>query len=169
MCVQAELSLLLSEETDDKHHFNLKKLMGSEKNKKQRKRKNAEEAEVDNFHMDVNDSRFSALFNNPNFNIDPSAPEFKKTKVMDDLIQHKVKKRQSNLNDGGKSDNIFCAESSSSGISTEVPAKVIEKLDRKIDYSTASLNQLVKSVKAKTVLLNEQKKLKSKTPNVKGH
>merc|ERR1711976_315399 len=48
----------------------------------------------DDFKLNVGDERFSELYDNPHFNIDPSAPEFKKTKAMESLIGEKVKRRK---------------------------------------------------------------------------
>ena len=41
------------------------------------------DAKPDSFEVDVKDDRFSALFVRPVFNIDPSEPNFKKTKAME--------------------------------------------------------------------------------------
>lgn len=42
--------------------------------------------------MDVNDTRFSALFSSHHFNIDPTDPHFRKTNAMDALISAKQKR-----------------------------------------------------------------------------
>ena len=47
--------------------------------------------------MEVHDPRFTELFENPHYNIDPSAPEFKKTKAVDLLIQEKQKRAKHKL------------------------------------------------------------------------
>lgn len=48
---------------------------------------------LQDFEINVNDDRFSALYNSHLFNIDPSDPNFKKTKNMEKLIQEKLKRR----------------------------------------------------------------------------
>lgn len=45
------------------------------------------------FEIDLEDQRFSAIYNSHHFNIDPTDPNFKKTKNMDKLIQAKLKRR----------------------------------------------------------------------------
>ncbi|CAG9761927.1 unnamed protein product [Ceutorhynchus assimilis] len=104
---QAELDLLLmnGEETKEKKHFNLKKIQDNEsesKNKKKKKNKkhnNQEEKEEDNFKVNVEDKRFSAIFTSHHYNIDPTDPHFKKTKAMETLIQEKIKRRNEGNND----------------------------------------------------------------------
>lgn len=48
----------------------------------------------DDFQMDLEDPRFSSLLNNHEFFIDPTNPQFKKTKAMDQILD---KKRKENL------------------------------------------------------------------------
>lgn len=95
---KAELELLLDDD-DGKAHFSLKKIQESESNKKSRRKKklkakmNEQKQSLPEFEIDVNDDRFSALYNSHLYNIDPSDPNFKKTKNMDKLIQEKLKRR----------------------------------------------------------------------------
>lgn len=125
---KAELELLLlNEEEDGKKHFNLKNMLHNEhesKTKKKRKlKKKQEEADTkDDFELNVNDERFSALYTSHLFNIDPTDPHFKKTKGMEKIIDEKLKRKID-------SDEI-----------KEAPAK----------KPKAELNALVKSVKRKT-------------------
>jgi hypothetical protein len=154
--------LLLAEDTDDRHHFNLKKLMketSSKKAKKQKRKLETEEGESDKFEMDVDDTRFTALFHNPNFNIDPSAPEFKKTKVMDELIQQKIRKRhEANKLPHDDTDTITPAVKREDNVRLAVSTQQAEvDQPKKPEDSKAALNQLVKSVKAKADLLKQQK------------
>merc|ERR1711976_396632 len=103
----------------------------------------------DDFKLNVGDERFSELYDNPHFNIDPSAPEFKKTKAMESLIDEKIKRRKAKKN---KRDSD----------SQEIPQKVQKLTDtesvievrREKDTSLASL---VRSVKAKTQSLQNRK------------
>merc|ERR1711915_939780 len=65
------------------------------KNRKSKAEEGVEEERacgVDNFDVNVNDERFAAIFNNPDFNIDPSQQNFKKTSGMDKLITEKQKR-----------------------------------------------------------------------------
>lgn len=110
---RAELELILDDGEDDKSHFNLKRIQESEidlknvsKSKRKRilkkTRKQIEEqrvqnaaaaAAVDDFDIDLADDRFKAVYERPEFSIDPTNPSFKKTKGMERLIEEKLKKR----------------------------------------------------------------------------
>jgi len=103
-----ELDLLVMDSDDDKRHFNYKTIVEQEKveaapaksKKKWKKRRKDMKAAVDDgvgendFNVDVTDNRFAAIFSRPEFNIDPSEPNFKKTKAMDRLIGEKQKRIQ---------------------------------------------------------------------------
>lgn len=52
------------------------------------------------FQMDINDPRFSAMYDNPLYNVDPSAPEFKRSKTMEAILDEKVKRRTMSKSDG---------------------------------------------------------------------
>ncbi|XP_055715891.1 ESF1 homolog [Phlebotomus papatasi] len=103
----AELSLLLDEKEEGKSHFSLKKIQSAEAETKKRKRKKllkkskaqiaeakAKKATEDDFKINVNDERFSAVFTSHLYNIDPTDPNFKKTRAMDVLIEEKLKRKQ---------------------------------------------------------------------------
>jgi len=49
--------------------------------------------------MDINDPRFAAIYDNPLYNVDPSAPEFKRSKTMEAILEEKVKRRTKNKAD----------------------------------------------------------------------
>ncbi|XP_072949110.1 ESF1 homolog [Epargyreus clarus] len=127
---KAELELLLDED-DGKAHFSLKKIQEADnvnkksKRKKKLKEKMKEQKEaLPDFEMNMHDERFSALFNSHLFNIDPSDPNFKKTKNMEKLIQEKIKRRP-----------------------VDTPADVTQPKKSKED---AELSLLVKNIKRKT-------------------
>ena len=42
--------------------------------------------------FDAEDPRFSAIYESPLYNIDPSNPKFKRTKAMTEVIQKKIRK-----------------------------------------------------------------------------
>ncbi|CAG9562016.1 unnamed protein product [Danaus chrysippus] len=126
----AELELLL-EDDDGKQHFSLKKIQEAENitNKSKRKRKLKEKMKqqkstVPDFEIDVDDKRFSALYESHHYNIDPTDPNFKKTKNMEKLIKEKLKRRPA--------DNM----------ETEPNAKKSRE--------ETELNMLVKNIKRKT-------------------
>ncbi|CAG0898289.1 unnamed protein product [Darwinula stevensoni] len=83
---------------DRKQHFNYKDIVKGEnesKTKKKRRLKseeNQKDQEKDEFQVDVNDSRFSALFSSHHFNVDPSHQHFKKTRGMEAIIAEKQKR-----------------------------------------------------------------------------
>ncbi|XP_065052501.1 ESF1 homolog [Rhopilema esculentum] len=140
---KSELELLIMDENDDKQHFSMKQIIENEARKKKRKRgkkKEAEQATVDNFEIDVKDSRFNALFNSPDYILDPSDPQFKKTKAMEKLIQEKQKRRKetTKIATGG----------------SEASSSKQNKLD-------PSLSFLIKNVKTRTEELMQRKKAKS--------
>ncbi|VVC92163.1 unnamed protein product [Leptidea sinapis] len=96
---KAELELLLDED-DGKQHFSLKKIQeaenGSKKSKRRKKLKEKmkeQKETVQDFEINLNDNRFSALYESHLYNIDPTDPNFKKTKNMEKLIQEKLKRR----------------------------------------------------------------------------
>jgi hypothetical protein len=87
----------------------------------------------------LNDPRFSAIYNDHKFNIDPSDQSFKKTKLMETLMEEKLKRKLANNENEttGKSDEQINNESSSS--------------------KNNSTNLLVKSIKSKTEVLKRKK------------
>ncbi len=81
----------------------------SEKTKKNRKQKNTDDD--NSFKLDVKDSRFSSLYNNSEYSIDPTNPNFKNTQGSADLLtaRHKhyaesksAHQKQSQIQDGIK-------------------------------------------------------------------
>lgn len=133
---QKELELLLGDNEEEKSHFSLKKIQETEEmssSKRRRKLKKLKkqginvEEQADNFELNVQDDRFSAVFSQPDFNIDPTNSGYKKTKGMEKLIQEKLKRRQTD------DDNV-------NSTSTEPKKKKIKDV---------SLNMLVKNIKKK--------------------
>jgi len=93
-----KLALMVMDSDDEKDHFNFKDIVESEtksvksKKKWKKKKKQLEIPEEDSFNVNVSDSRFSALFSRPEFNIDPTDSNFKKTKNMEKIIEEKQKR-----------------------------------------------------------------------------
>lgn len=129
---KAELELLLMDENEDKQHFNMKKIeenatMTKSKQKRLSKKKNTQDQIIkDNFEVNVQDSRFNALFTSHHFNIDPADPHYRKTKGTEALIKEKLKRRANN------------------NYNEEVPVK-----ESKMQFNT-ELQTLIKSVKQNT-------------------
>lgn len=99
---RAELELLMAEEDGQNgagqgvRHFDINELAKAEKDKKKRKKhrkrhdevdEGKEEADVDAFKMQVDDPRFSRLFESHEFAIDPTDPRFKGTEGMKALLE----------------------------------------------------------------------------------
>merc|ERR1711936_648644 len=93
-----KLALMVMDSDDEKDHFNFKDIVESQtksvksKKKWKKKKKQLEIPEEDSFNVNVSDSRFSALFSRPEFNIDPTDSNFKKTINMEKIIEEKQKR-----------------------------------------------------------------------------
>ena len=99
-----KLGLMVMDSDDEKDHFNFKHIVEAEnqegKPKKKKWKKKKKELDVpadDNFSVNVEDNRFSAMFHRPDYNIDPTNPSFKKTKNMDKILGEKQKRATSGL------------------------------------------------------------------------
>ena len=102
----------------------------------------------------MDDPRFSAVYSSHLYNIDPSAPEYRKTKGTEAIIKEKIKRSSSSakkhkLSDVG--DNIKHKKRKDFA---ELTSKLPEKRTSSIPVENRSLEDslfsLVKSVKAKT-------------------
>lgn len=139
----AELELLLMNTNDNEKHFSLQKIQEREhegkSKKKLKKKKEIKVNEEDDFKINLNDARFSALYSSHHFNVDPTDPHYKKTQGMDAFVTEKLKRRVE-----GKKDE-------------DVPMESADSRKRNVE-----LNLLVKSVKRKTEALGVKgKKVKS--------
>ena len=97
---RAELELLMvDDKASEVKHFNMNEIQKAEKakNKKKKRRKTVVGAEgdteQDGFQMDVQDPRFSRLFESHEFAIDPTNPKFKGTVGMKALLEEGRRKR----------------------------------------------------------------------------
>ncbi|KAJ2714866.1 pre-rRNA-processing protein esf1 [Coemansia spiralis] len=93
---RAELELLVQGPEADRNHFDLNEIIKAEKAKGRKgKRGKKPDVEVeDDFKLNVNDSRFGALFDSHTFAIDPNNPNFKKTKAMQQLLAESRKRHK---------------------------------------------------------------------------
>ena len=96
---QGDLGLMVMDSDDEKEHFDFKHILEAEnkegKKKKKKWRRKKKELDIptqDSFSVNVADSRFSAMYSRPEFNIDPTDPNFKKTKNMEKIIGEKQKR-----------------------------------------------------------------------------
>eukprot|EP00041_Stephanoeca_diplocostata_P009926 m.156886 g.156886 ORF g.156886 m.156886 type:complete len:753 (+) comp17953_c0_seq2:218-2476(+) len=104
----ASLALMV-DGTDDSHrgkHFDMTKIIHEYKNKDKKKKakrskKNASrgddldeesERQQDAFQLNLADARFAAIMDDKDFSLDPTQPEFKKTREMERLIADRQKK-----------------------------------------------------------------------------
>uniref|UniRef100_A0A182MSW3 Uncharacterized protein n=1 Tax=Anopheles culicifacies TaxID=139723 RepID=A0A182MSW3_9DIPT len=112
---RAELELMLDDGEDNRAHFNLRAIQEREidlatvskskrrhllkKSRRQIEEERNSKVAADDFEVDVEDPRFTAIYSKPDYNIDPTNPAFKKTKAMERLIETKLRKRQLAEND----------------------------------------------------------------------
>merc|ERR1712226_1403907 len=148
----SDLSLLLADvEDSDRKHFDYNKIIKNEKmSDKSRKRKNVKE--IDSFHVDTNDSRFAALFENPEFAIDPSDPKFKATNAMKEVVSKRAQFRAKK----SRLSNQPNPETHSKNIETNPEATS----NKTADQSKPKLSALVESLKMKTALHKKTSKKK---------
>merc|ERR1719239_1110930 len=103
---RAELELMLMDDDDTKKYSKPVIVDDNEsKSKKKRKSKKAmakqkmsnkeKVVEKEDYVMDVDDTRFNALYTSHHFHIDPTAPQFKKTKNMMRLVDEQIKRKKS--------------------------------------------------------------------------
>ncbi|POG79424.1 hypothetical protein GLOIN_2v1527562 [Rhizophagus irregularis DAOM 181602=DAOM 197198] len=92
---KAELELLVMDDEKEVHkHFDLKEIIKNEKRKNKKKKiKKDSIQDDDDFEINVNDSRFAALHESHHFAIDPSNPQFKKTKSMGKLLEERQRRQ----------------------------------------------------------------------------
>ncbi|XP_068141375.1 ESF1 homolog [Drosophila tropicalis] len=150
---EQELALLLDDaDADEKQHFSLTKILKEEqstegskrKRRKQlKKAKNQKESKEpeDNFKLNLDDSRFKAVYKSHEYNIDPTHSHYKATKGMQEIIGEKLKRRHN---------QVEKRETSGDGVEDEDQDKP-KRSKQQLEQSA-----LVKSLKMK---LQQHKKL----------
>ncbi|KAG9294303.1 hypothetical protein G9A89_021662 [Geosiphon pyriformis] len=146
---KAELELLVMDGDDDGHkHFDMKEILKKEKRKGKKKRlKKVDEDEEDTFEINVKDPRFAALHESYHFAIDPTNPQFKKTKAMKKLLEERRHRQTDLLQD----DDLE---------STKSQNKILS-IDDTLPEDT-SLTKLIKSVKRKSTIAVEKSRRQGK-------
>ncbi|RAH64305.1 pre-rRNA-processing protein ESF1 [Aspergillus aculeatinus CBS 121060] len=98
---RAELELLMVDDNNNKgiKHFDMTEIEKAEKQARKKGKKGKGKAKqvepvVDDFKMEVNDPRFSRLFDSHEFAIDPTNPKFKPTSGMKALLEEGRKRRR---------------------------------------------------------------------------
>lgn len=98
---KAELDLLMMDDkdADGGAHFDIKNIIRAEKQSGKKRHKHAKKEEKrdglqDDFELDTKDPRFAAAYDNENhhFALDPTNPQFKKTKVMSKVLEERRKR-----------------------------------------------------------------------------
>ncbi|XP_043839102.1 ESF1 homolog [Dromiciops gliroides] len=146
----AEMALLMmDDEEDGRKHFNYNKIVEQQNLSKKKKKKLMKKKELleDDFEVDVSDSRFQAMYTSHLFNLDPSDPNFKKTKAVEKILEEKARQREQKQ---------------------EELTKAIKRKENDLQKETAkksidpALSMLIKSVKNKTQEFQARKKQKVK-------
>ncbi|NXR84317.1 ESF1 protein, partial [Pycnonotus jocosus] len=149
---KAEMALLMMDDEDDtRKHFNYKKIVEQHNLSKKKKKLLMKKKELleDDFQVNVADTRFQAMFTSPLFNLDPSDPNFKKTKAVEKILEEKARRREEKEQD---------LKEANEGLENKM-AKKGEVAKKAID---PALSMLIKSVKNKTEEFQARKKQKFK-------
>ncbi|XP_017054797.1 pre-rRNA-processing protein esf1 [Drosophila ficusphila] len=144
---EKELELLLDngDGPDEKHHFSLTKILkqeeqeagGSKRKRRQQLKKSknkpkGSEKPDDDFQVDLNDTRFKAVYKSHEFNIDPTHSHYKATKGMQQIIGEKLKRRKELVESGAVNEDSDAAAPKRSKQQLEQNA-LVKSLKRKIE------------------------------------
>lgn len=94
------VGILPSLDDEDSRHFDMTKIIkehrkaGKKGKRKGKKGAKDQSTEEDTFALNTKDGRFTAVFTDKDYSIDPTRPEFKKTREMDALIAERQRKVQ---------------------------------------------------------------------------
>ncbi|XP_014645555.1 PREDICTED: ESF1 homolog [Ceratotherium simum simum] len=147
---RAEMTLLMmDEEEESKKHFNYNKIVEHQNLSKKKKKQLMKKKELleDDFEVNVKDTRFQAMYTSHLFNLDPSDPNFKKTKAMEKILEEKARQREQK-----EQELTQAIKKKESEIQKESQKKSIDP----------ALSMLIKSVKNKTEQFQARKKQKVK-------
>lgn len=147
---KAEMALLMMDEEEEyKKHFNYNKIVEHQNLSKKKKKQLMKKKELleDDFEVNVKDARFQAMYTSHLFNLDPSDPNFKKTKAMEKILEEKARQREQ------KEQELTQA--------IKKKESEIQKESQKRSIDPA-LSILIKSVKNKTEQFQARKKQKVK-------
>ncbi|CAD6222560.1 GSCOCG00001027001-RA-CDS [Cotesia congregata] len=147
----AELELLLLDKEDDKlkNHFDMNKIEQNEalsKSKKKRlmkKNKGNNSEFEDKFEINVEDPRFTAVYDSPDFHIDPTDPHFRNTKGTELIRKEKFKRQGQKISNHNNDNNI----------PVEEPPVKRPKNTKSLDDD---VNALVKRIKSNTKNISQK-------------
>ncbi|KAG8443880.1 hypothetical protein GDO86_009177 [Hymenochirus boettgeri] len=152
---KAQIALLMmDDDEEDRKHFNYDKIVEQQNLSKRKKKQLQKKQELleDEFQINVEDTRFQAMYTSHLYNIDPSDPNFKKTKAMNRVLEEKAKRReveQTRQTEAVKRREVELENLQKKGPSTS-------------RASDPALSLLLKSVKNKTQQFQASKKQKTK-------
>uniref|UniRef100_G3SWB3 ESF1 nucleolar pre-rRNA processing protein homolog n=1 Tax=Loxodonta africana TaxID=9785 RepID=G3SWB3_LOXAF len=149
---KAEMALLMMDEEEEegsKKHFNYNKIVEHQNLSKKKKKQLIKKKELleDDFEVNVKDVRFQAMYTSHLFNLDPSDPNFKKTKAMEKILEEKARQREQKEQEFSQA-----IKKKESEIEKESQKKSIDP----------SLSMLIKSIKTKTEQFQARKKQRVK-------
>jgi len=127
-------SVKKANEFDMKDVLKREKLQGKKKLKGKQKRLQKELAD-DTFELNINDPRFSSVLTDYQFAIDPTMPQYKKTKNMEKLLEARQK------------------QSKSLSAKEKVPDD-----NNNIESEKKEISSMVNSIKRKALAMEEKKK-----------
>lgn len=142
---KAEMALLMMDEDEDsKKHFNYNKIVEHQNLSKKKKKQLMKKKELieDDFEVNVSDARFQAMYTSHLFNLDPSDPNFKKTKAMEKILEEKARQREQK-----EQELTQAIKKKESEIEKESQRKSIDP----------ALSMLIKSIKTKTAVSSKKK------------
>ncbi|KAH3900240.1 pre-rRNA-processing protein ESF1 SCDLUD_003211 [Saccharomycodes ludwigii] len=157
----AELELLMLEANDTidknpnkKAHFHMNEIIKSEKEKgKKSKYQKKDKIIEDDFKPDLNDPRFKEIFEDHDFAIDPTQPEFKGTKAMKTILEERSNRTNKNTSKNKKNSMKNSSKNYKMKVNGDNKDKPKDYKNRnkkrKINESSSGLTDLVNKVKQK--------------------
>merc|ERR1712223_1279943 len=129
--------------------------MGKKSKKRRKQEEKIKNAQEENFKLDLGDQRFSAVFENADFNIEPSNPNFKKTQSMQDMVEEKQRriKKHKKVKKNSATLNLEKNDHTSNNTQSMSNQKISS------NELTSDINRLVNSVQRKS---NDKSKRKHK-------
>lgn len=139
---QKDLELLLDDD-DNKAHFSLKKIQErenesktSKKRRKQLKNKKSVDEKKpvdDDFKINLNDDRFSALFSSHLYNIDPTDSHYRKTTAMESLVHEKIKRKPADVPSSSADNGEPSTKKSKRDVADSI---LVKSIKRKVQQQT---------------------------------